>query len=282
MARSVHLPWALVVAAALAVPATASAAPVGKLTFQSCLTSEIEAGPTPGGSGACGGFETLQVGGANTGLDNVESIAVSPNGKSLYAAAGADDTLMRFNRNPNTGQISYAYCFTGESGTTSPCEELPESGPGGTGSGLDDPEAVVVAPDGKSVYVTSRSDAAIVAFSREPDGFLTYVGCISGESATGPSGTGACMQLPQATSGADNSGLDDPKQKELAISKDGEHVYAVSDLDDAVVHFSRNPNTSVLTFEECITGEEESGRGSWGRTHARRFRPLSSAAWTPA
>ena len=250
-------------ASAIGLPAGASAAP-GTLEFKNCLTTELESGPVPdGGSGACGVIGTPNSNGADTGLDNPESIAISPDGKSAYAVAGNDDAVMRFNRNTTTGALSFAFCFTGETAGFS-CEQLPEAAVNGADSGMDDPEAVVVAPDGRSVYVTSRSDAAIAMFKRQPNGFITYKGCVSGDSATGPLNSGACTQLPAALPSGINSGLADPKQKELAISSDGESVYAVSDTDDAVVRFTRDPATSILTFEDCITGEDASGPGPVG------------------
>ena len=105
----------------------------------------------------------------------------------------------------------------------------------------------------------SRFDDSIFAFSRQPNGFITPVGCISGDTNTGNLGTGACTTISTATGGGDNSGLNDPKLKEVAISSDGEWLYVAGDLDDSVATFSRNPSTSALTYQGCVTGEMATG-----------------------
>jgi 6-phosphogluconolactonase (cycloisomerase 2 family) len=251
----------------VASAAVAEAAPVGKLTFRDCLTGERASGPTPLGTGACSATAMgLTDDGNDLGLDNPESVAVSRDGRSLYVVSREDDALLRFDRNRDTGALTFAFCFTGEIESNEECETLPEASSQGADSGMDGPESVTVAPDGRSVYVTSRFDDSIFAFSRattnspNPIGFISPVGCVSGDSDTGPGGSGACSgQLPEAVSEGANSGFDDPKQKEVAISKDGEYVYAAGDLDDSVVRFNRDPSTSVLAFEFCFTGEEASG-----------------------
>jgi DNA-binding beta-propeller fold protein YncE len=239
-------------------PPSASAA-VGDLEFLDCISAETES--AAGGSGACASFGSPVSGGANTGLDNPESVAVSPDGISLYAVAGDDDALARFDRDPDTGELSFAFCFTGETETSGACQALPEASSGGANSGLDDPEGVTVSPDGRSVYVTSRGDDSIFHFSRTSTGFITPIGCITGEVASGPapSGSDACTGLPDAQANGANSGLDDPKTKKVAVSEDGESVYAASEFDSSVVRFNRNPSTGALSFVSCITGETATG-----------------------
>lgn len=260
---------------ALAVGAATAAAKVGKLTYKECLTTEAESGPA--GSDACSSLLTPNAGGANTGLDNPESVAVSPDGRSLYAVAGDDDAVVRFDRNRRTGKLSFAFCFTGET-QTSECQTIPSATSGGADSGIDDLEGVVVAPDGKGVYVTSRGDDSVATFKRKHSGFISYVGCVSGDSNTGPLGTNACDTVASATPGGLNSGFDDPKQKELAISPDGESLYAVAEGDDSVLRFRRDPATAKLTFRDCFTGETESGPTGTGACDAIPFTASGGSA----
>ena len=101
-------------ASAIGLPASASAAP-GTLEFKNCLTTELESGPVPdGGSGACGVIGTPNSNGADTGLDNPESIAIARTGNPHMPSQANDDAVMRFNRNTKTGALSFAFCFTGE------------------------------------------------------------------------------------------------------------------------------------------------------------------------
>ena len=237
----------------------------------------------PTGTGAClAEGPGLSTSGTLSGLDNPESVAVSPNGRSLYAVSRLSDALVRYKRDRDTGKLDYQYCFTGDTQmTVAGCEAIPEATSGGSGSGLDGLESVTVAPDGKSVYVTSRFDDSIFAFSRQPSGFISPVGCISGDTNTGNLGTGACTTIASATVGGDNSGLNDPKLKEVAISSDGEWLYAAGDFDDSVASFSRNPSTSALTYQGCVTGEVATGPAG---TNACAAQPISlgSTASTPA
>lgn len=248
----------------LIAPANAPAA-VGELTYEGCLTTEEESGPGPVGTDACVEIaNATDFGGVNTGLDNPESVAVSPDGRSLYAVSRLDDALMRFDRDPTTGELDFAYCFTGESESGGACEPIPSASPNGEDSGIDQPEAVTVAPDGKAVYITARFDDAVAAFKRKKTGFISYVGCVSGDSDTGPAGSDACTTAPSATPEGAGSGFDDPKQKEVAISRDGEWLYAASDLDDSVLRFKRDPATAVLDYRGCLTGEEATGPAPGG------------------
>jgi DNA-binding beta-propeller fold protein YncE len=249
------------VAGLLVVPPAASAA-VGDLSFVDCISGEDES--IPGGSGACATFATSASAGANTGLDNPESVAASPDGRSVYAVAGDDDAVVRFDRDPDTGELSFALCFTSETETSGTCQTLPEASSGGANSGLDDPEGVTVSPDGRSVYVTSRGDDSIFHFSRTSTGFITPIGCITGEVASGPTGSDACTAVPDAQVNGVNSGLDDPKTKKVAVSEDGESVYAASEFDSSVIRLDRNPSTGALSFVSCITGETATGPSGTG------------------
>jgi 6-phosphogluconolactonase (cycloisomerase 2 family) len=243
------------------VAAPASAA-VGDLTFEACETGSLETGPDPPGSGACSAGDTILTNGGNTGYDTLESAAVSPDRRSVYAVAGEDDAIIRFDRDTSTGELSFASCFTGETetATASDCEAIPGAASLGADSGMDDPEGVTVSPDGTSVYVTTRNDDSIVHFSRDPStGFISFEGCISGDTGTGPlPGSGACTLSGSATAGGTNSGFDDLKTKRVAISADGQSVYAAAEFDSAVLRFSRNTSTGELTYQGCITGETAS------------------------
>ena len=80
------------------------------------------------------------------------------------------------------------------------------------------------------VYVSSGTDDTVAAFSRDPS-------------------TGALSFLEQQKDGVNGvDGLDGATA--VAGSPDGAHVYAVSNVDNAVVTFSRDLSTGALTFIE--------------------------------
>jgi len=157
-------------------------------------------------------------------------VAVSPDGSSLYATSsrvicipsngGGEDchgtnALARFDRDHDTGALSYQGCITGDrrSGPSGSgvCTEIPSATADGTGSGLDDLRSVALSGDGESLYATAAGDDAIAQFDRDPGtGALAYRGCITGNEQLGPSGSGACAEIPSATQNGGHSGLAGP------------------------------------------------------------------------
>ncbi|MCB0828727.1 MAG: hypothetical protein KDB62_07970, partial [Solirubrobacterales bacterium] len=82
-----------------------------------------------------------------TALGEAYSVAVSPDGGSVYVASAVSDAVAVFDRNPTTGALSQK---PGTAGCVS------ETGSGGIcvdGKALDGPRSVAVSPDGESVYV---------------------------------------------------------------------------------------------------------------------------------
>jgi 6-phosphogluconolactonase (cycloisomerase 2 family) len=138
----------------------------GALTFVGCLED------TGGASATC-----PNAGGTTDGLDGVRDVAVSPDGKSVYAAGADDDALATLSRNPVTGALTFVGCLE-DTGAASGC---PSTG------GVDALDAIVgvsVAPDGGSVYTASFVDSAVGAFARDPDLTTPDTTGLSGPQAT--------------------------------------------------------------------------------------------------
>ena len=231
----------------------------GQLTYRDCITGETESGPAGGGgTDACTAIPNASAAGANSGLDDLEAVALSRDGKFLYAASGDDAAVARFRRNRDTGRLTYRGCLSGDS--ESACREIPNATPGGFGedSGLDNLQALALSGDGRWLYAASAGDDAVARFRRNRDtGRLNYRGCISGESES------ACREIPNASAGGVNSGFDELAS--LALSRDGRSLYTASGGDDAVARFRRNRDTGRLTYRNCITGESRERRRRHGR-----------------
>ncbi len=156
------------------------------------------------------------------GLMLPAGVAVSPDGKSVYAASYDSDAVARLNRNTTAGAI-------GQPAGTPGC--ISETGSGGScadGHALINPHAVAVSPDGKSVYVASYGDA-VARLNRNPTtGAITQpagtAGCVS-EDGTGPCADGHALKGPQG----------------VAVSADGKSVYVASFVSNAVARFNRTP-----------------------------------------
>jgi 6-phosphogluconolactonase (cycloisomerase 2 family) len=184
-------------------------------------------------SGVAGCVSETGTGGAcsdGKGLNNVRSVALSPDGRYLYVASQLSDAVAVFSRNAMTGELT-------QLGGTAGC--VSESGSGGTcadGRGLSGAISVAVSRDGRHVYVASELSNAVAVFSRNAtSGELTQLsgvaGCVSEDGSAG-----TC---------ADGKGI--VANRYVALSSDGKHVYMASELSDAVAAFSRSPKTGVLT-----------------------------------
>jgi DNA-binding beta-propeller fold protein YncE len=165
---------------------------------------------------------------AAVGLDEPNSVAISPDGRNVYATSRAGNSVSTFVRNPKTGALRQlppplAGCISGL--------PIPSCA---TGLALVAPDVVVVSPDGSNVYVGSFFGNSVAAFARNPaTGALTQL-----------AGTAAC--IAEATAGC-AAGVALKAVEGLAISGDGASVYAATALSNAVVTLSRSAGTGALT-----------------------------------
>src|SRR5437764_20391 len=155
--------------------------------------------------------------GSITGLDGASGVAVSPDGRTVYATGEVDDALAVFHRDSATGALTFV--------------EMKQDAVDGV-DGLNGAHGVVVSPDGVHVYVASKTGDALAVFSRDVDtGALTFV------------------QAKNDGVGKVN-GLDGAEG--IAISPDGAHVYVAGRNDDSLVVFDRNPETGMLTSVQLL------------------------------
>lgn len=160
------------------------------------------------------------------GFVNARTVAVSPDGTSVYAA--------------RDGRI-VVYAF--DAGTTDvDVVQTVEDGQGG----IDDLHSIrdlVVSPDGAHLYVASFfAQGVLSVFSRDlGTGMLTFLEA----QADGPGGSTGIAGLLR-----------------LAISPDGGHVYALGPTDGGVAVFARDGVTGTLTFVEAEISAARVGGGS--------------------
>jgi DNA-binding beta-propeller fold protein YncE len=171
------------------------------------------------------------------GLNAPSAIAVSPDGKSVYVAAFTDNAISVFKRDKQTGKLSERQCITDNDETTDNCDRSTD--------GLQNPEGVVVAPNGKAVYATGEGDDAVVAFTRNTsNGKLTPIGCVMDNDTTMDS----CNDSANGLNGAWG----------LAVAQGPPTLYVTSVFDDAVGRFSRDTSTGEITHQGC-TQDNDTG-----------------------
>jgi DNA-binding beta-propeller fold protein YncE len=174
------------------------------------------------------------------GLLAPNSVAVSPDGRNVYATTRDGSSVVTFLRNRRTGELrqlppSASGCISG----------LPI--PGCTaGRSLKWPDVVVVSPDGKNVYVGDFAGSGVASFSRTGKaGALTQL-----------SGTSGC--ITEAGEEGCAKGVELNHVEGMAIAANGSAVYTAAAFSSAVGTFNREAS-GALTQRGCITVEAVGG-----------------------
>lgn len=206
------------------------------------------------GAGGAGCISARGTGGCATalGLKGPNSVAVSPNGRNVYATSLNSDAIDVFTRKPSTGALA-------QGGGGGCIANIPTPGCT-TGRALDGPDVVVVSPDGHNVYVGAFKGNSLAVFTRDP--------------ATGaldqPAGTSGCISYAPIADCALGIALASPEG--MAVSPDGDSVYVAAALSSALDVFTRDPSTGTLAqatggadcivqapLAGCTTGTQVSG-----------------------
>ena len=124
------------------------------------------------------------------GIGGAVGLAISPDGKDLYATSQNEDSVAAFERDPETGVLSQL--------ATYPCVTEQPSGCGAAEFneliGLAYPRRVTVSPDGTNVYVASQSAHALVELARTVTPRVSSVsldhGTLTGEGVVRVKGSG--------------------------------------------------------------------------------------------
>ena len=184
--------------------------------------------------------------------------AVSPDGKHVYAASSGSDAIVWLARDGGTGALTWTGCLsddsgTGIAGTDGQCAD---------GDAVDGPRSVAVSPDGANVYAAAAGANGVLSFARDGGtGALTQLGCVKDSVEEG-----RCADR-YALGGA----------RAVAVSPDGNNVYAVASGSDSIITLDRDPAGGRLTFAGCISDDGTNGLCTDGEA----MRGAISAAVSP-
>src|SRR3954466_9796739 len=93
------------------VPHSATAAPVGEITYADCYTAHADA-CGPGKSGI-------------PKMSDATDVAVSPDGRNVYVATFGDSAVTHFDRDPAAGALTRVDCVTATTGCGLPNDSKP-------------------------------------------------------------------------------------------------------------------------------------------------------------
>ena len=198
--------------------------PTGALRQLGCITDDGTDG-REGTDGACAD---------GNALTSANAITASPDGRHIYTTSDAGGIAI-LARGPG-GALTQAGCVK-DFAPASVCTDA---------FAMPRPVAIVVSPDGRHVYATSRGSHAVVIFARDATtGSLTQTSCVSDGGADG-----AC---------AEGDGLVNPTA--IAISPDGRSAYVtLAKQQNGLAVFARDPQTGALTQTACFMSGVPQGR----------------------
>ncbi len=176
-------------------------------------------------------------------LSGASSVAVSPDGRSVYVAAALDSSVVSFSRDAS-GTLTPLACLS-EDGSDGAC---------GQAIGLGGATSVAVSTDGKSVYVAG--DFGVAIFQRAADGALTQLPGTAGCVAAAPQETDEEGPSPDnCTAGA---GFDSPSR--VLVSPDGKNVYVLGG--SSIAAFSRGAAGALAQLpgtQGCVSNDGSNG-----------------------
>lgn len=158
------------------------------------------------------------------GLATAQSVAVSPDGKHVYAGGRGDDAIAIFSRDPFLGTLLFLDSVTN--------------------AGLGGVTDVALSPDGAFLYATGFDADALVRFTRNPT-------------------TGA-LTSPSVTSHAAGvvDGLDGPRSVE--ISHDGSRLVVTGDVGSVLALYRRDPDNGVLKLIQAEQDQKRTANALGG------------------
>jgi Lactonase, 7-bladed beta-propeller len=189
----------------------------GALAFASCASNDGGDGRL-GSDGICGDAD---------GISGPAALAVTPDGRWLYAASRTSSSLTWFERDPTSGALTQRGCLKSYATIGERCVTAPLLG------GAD---GVAVSPDGRWVFVSAATSGAVSAYERDPaGGQVTRVSCVSDTGSDGLCDNAAGLR-----------GV-----AHLTITPDGHKLLAVAPKVGAVDEFDVSDN-GTLTEHACF------------------------------
>lgn len=151
------------------------------------------------------------------------ALVISSDGLHAYATSETKNAVLRFSRDPASGALTFMNSYKASSA-------------GFTGAKLGGAFDLALSPNEDFLYVAALNDDAVTVLSRNiGDGSLGFVQ----SRVNGQSYGGVTVQ-----------GMDEAVK--VAVSPDGQHVYALGRASNAVAAFTRDPADGSLIFLHAL------------------------------
>lgn len=205
----------------------------GSLTYVNCVdtsSSPTDRCPTVGapsdGSGALSA--------------NAINIAISPDGKDLYAVSWAD-SLAWWKRDPASGNLTWGDCWDGAdiAATNGHCGTATTFGGGNfPADSMNFTQGIAITPDGKTIYIADQSGGLLQAQRNTSTGVAMPTACFDTTGSAAPGCTTTAVDVPMALSGID-------------VASNSRDVYVRSISPGGITHFSRTAG-GTTSFKSCV------------------------------
>ncbi|MGD2115863.1 MAG: beta-propeller fold lactonase family protein [Acidobacteriota bacterium] len=170
------------------------------------------------------------------GLAGVTSVAVSPDGKHVYATGQDEQEVAIFTRSSLDGSLAFSAVVADGIGVGSDVD-------------IDDKRVVRLDPSGSHLYVTNHvedpADVWIAVFSRNSGS-----GALTAGSSVSAAAVDLCFLGIEGDSG-------------IAFSPDGAAAYVNQPFDTSVVSFARDSGSGALDFADGLC-DDSIGQGAGG------------------
>lgn len=204
----------------------------GSLTYASCVdTSNTIGAGCPTSAPADGALALNR---------NSILVAISPNGKTVYATSW-NDSLAWWSRDPATGTLTWGGCRDGaaDASTNGRCGTATTFGGGNFPAGsLAFSQGLAVTPDGTGLFIADQQEGLVQAQLNPTTGVPTPEDCFNTTGSAAAGCTNLTSGIPTAGSG-------------IAIGSNSRDIYLSSISPGGVTHFQRTPS-GVTSFFSCI------------------------------
>ncbi len=202
----------------------------GSLTYANCVDTSAGGGcPTAAPPDAAGALSANSI-----------NIAISPDGKHVYAVSWAD-ALVWWARDPATGDLTWGGCRDAatDSLDNGRCGTATTFGGGNFPAGsMAFSQGVSVTPDGQTIYIADQSEGLLQAQRNPSTGVATPTACFNTTGSAAAGCVSLASGIPMALSGID-------------VASNSRDVYVRSISPGGITHFSRTAG-GTTSFTSCV------------------------------